>query len=1749
VSSFGIGGTNAHVVLEEAPEVIASALSEDREGEGWEMLPLSARTGPALEEVCQRLAQHLQGAGAGERLSNVAYTLQHGRRRFEWRRVVLARSTAEAAGALAGSGAGRVVSGGGVSAGQRPVIFLFPGQGAQRAGMGQRLYERAGRYRREVDECAGVLMPLLGFDLREVLYPAAGKAEEARERLRETAVAQPALFVTEYALAQLLMERGVVPAAVLGHSLGEYVAATLAGVFGRDEALVVVAARGRLMQQAERGAMLSVSVGEEEARRVVAESGGAEAGLWLAACNGPGRSVVSGREAAVAELERRLAGSGVGMRRLETSHGFHSGLMAGVRAEFERELAGVELKWGEQVRSVSNVTGRWLTREQACGVEYWGQQLREPVRFGAGVEQVLELGGADGVVLVEVGPGRGLTNLARQVAGPRTMVSVLLDEAPAATESPTVAAFSEIAEPDQVCRAAAEVWLAGGRLNWPPPTTQQTRLQLPAYPFQRQPFWIEARKASASTTVAESNVRANQEIENSPAMASTKTALPVSDDARRVGISRKLKTLLHELSGIDAGVISEEENFFELGFDSLLLMQVSQAIKNQFGVDVAFRQLFEEFSSLDLLTSYLDEMLPREERPIAAVERTPGADATLPLAEQLSIALTQDSGAALTCAERLPHLSRTMLGQVISQQMQLMSQQLSLLQNAQATGLADRLPDETGEISSLRGVPGAQSNGRTASQSTFGASGPSNVSTEAIAAEAFEERTSKAGNEAFGPWRPVKSSKRVSPGSGLTPSQQKHLDALMARYNHRTQESKRMTQAYRAVLADTRVSAGFRLPWKELVYPIVGTRAEGARLWDVDDNEYVDLVMGFGVNLFGHSPPFIVKALAEQLKQGIQIGPQSRMAGQVAELFSTLTGMERMTFCNTGSEAVMAALRLARTVTGRKKIALFAGSYHGITDEVLARTQTIAGSRKTVPAATGIMPNMSENVLVLDYGRPETLELLETQGEELAAVLVEPVQSSRPELQPTEFLCKLRGLTEKSGTALIFDEMITGFRLHPGGAQAWFGVQADIATYGKVIGGGMPIGIVAGKAAYLDAVDGGMWTYGDDSYPQTNQTFFAGTFSKHPLAIAAAWAVLNHLKDAGPGLQQQLNERTAQMAARLNAYFEQADVPAQVRYCGSLFRFVISGEAAFSTLLIYHLLEKGIFIADRGGFLSTAHTTKDIDFIVGAIEESVEDLRRGGFLSQSSSAPPESLPATPSNQVPAAPAAALDHDGDRPQMAAISVSRKIDVRRIRTVRLTAAQKGLLVVALMSDEASRAYNEAMTLRLRGALNVGAMEQSLRMVVARHESLRTTFDLEDDSQQIAASVILEIPLHDFSAIEPGARQARTTDWLKKEIGKPFDLLRGPVLRVCLVKLAAEEHLLVLTTHHLLTDGWSFDILLEEIIAFYNAECQGVACSMPPATQFSEYALWQAAQHEDAAVTASESYWVEQFSDGAPVLNLPTNRSRPQVQTYAGSKQRVRIDATVARELKAMSGRHKCTIFITLLGGFQLLLHQISGQHDLVVGTHSAGQSMMQGSQHLIGFCINMLPMRSRINDENTFADLLANTKRTVLEGYKHQNYPLLSLVRKLNLVRDPSRPPLVSVIFNMDRSISKDGASPHPRNGGLEVEMVENPVVFARFDLLWNMIDTGKELLLECTYNTDLFDSASVNEWMQRFSDLLRCAARRPDSKLRELAVSVAAAAIERETAQHSTLSHTRLERFKSTKRRAVDAAQATPASPR
>ncbi|HZD93550.1 MAG TPA: aminotransferase class III-fold pyridoxal phosphate-dependent enzyme, partial [Candidatus Sulfotelmatobacter sp.] len=416
--------------------------------------------------------------------------------------------------------------------------------------------------------------------------------------------------------------------------------------------------------------------------------------------------------------------------------------------------------------------------------------------------------------------------------------------------------------------------------------------------------------------------------------------------------------------------------------------------------------------------------------------------------------------------------------------------------------------------------------------------------------------------QAFGPYKPV----QKGTGGALPDQQQKALDALIARYTTLTRESKRLTAEHRAHFADPRTVSGFRQIWKEMVYPIVTERSQGSRLWDVDGNEYVDMTNGFGSILFGHRPDFVIRAVSQQMEKGFEIGPQSPLAGKVAELLCRMTGMERAAFCNTGSEAVVAAVRTARTVTGRDKIAMFSGDYHGIFDEVLARPQTTNGVLRSRPVAPGVPQSAVDNVLVVDYGDPASLDILRSHAHELAAVLVEPVQSRRPDLLPREFLQELRTLTQETGTALVFDEIVTGFRVHPRGAQGYFGIQADLATYGKVIGGGIPIGIVAGKAKYLDALDGGQWNYGDASGPEAGMTFFAGTFVRHPLALAACWACLNHLNDNSPDLQRNLNRKTRQLVETMLDFAQRAGAPIQIPYFASWMCFQFPQDVPYASL-------------------------------------------------------------------------------------------------------------------------------------------------------------------------------------------------------------------------------------------------------------------------------------------------------------------------------------------------------------------------------------------------------------------------------------------------------------------------------------------------------------------------------------------------------------------------------------------------------
>lgn len=481
ISSFGVGGTNAHAIVQEAPPPNPRATSQ-----GPQVLVLSAKSESALASVQSRLRDHLL-QNPGIDLGDVAHTLQVGRKRLNWRAALVCDSIDQACGRLAEPLVGQAPA-----ASRRDTVFLFSGQGTQHAGMGRSLYQTEPVYRETIDRCALVLEPLLGVDIRTLLFAADDSVQTANAQLKQTALAQPALFATEYALAQLWMSWGVTPKAVLGHSLGEYVAACLAGVFSLEDGLRLVAERGRLMQAMQPGKMLAVSLPEQELVKQLAAD---HPDLDLAAVNGATQCVVAGPAEAVDALEQAMVSRGVMVRALQTSHAFHSRMMEPMLDSFAQALGRVSWQT-PTLPLVSNVTCDWIDPEQLQSPAYWLEHVRQPVRFHAGL---LCLAAWDAnAAWLEVGPGRALVSLAglvqRTPGSPAALASL-----PAPQSRADARSF--------MLETLGQWWTLGGEVTWGAVhgTARPRRVPLPTYPFERSRHWIEPGHRSTTRSTRDTD--------------------------------------------------------------------------------------------------------------------------------------------------------------------------------------------------------------------------------------------------------------------------------------------------------------------------------------------------------------------------------------------------------------------------------------------------------------------------------------------------------------------------------------------------------------------------------------------------------------------------------------------------------------------------------------------------------------------------------------------------------------------------------------------------------------------------------------------------------------------------------------------------------------------------------------------------------------------------------------------------------------------------------------------------------------------------------------------------------------------------------------------------------------------------------------------------------------------------------------------------------------------------------------------
>lgn len=713
----------------------------------------------------------------------------------------------------------------------------------------------------------------------------------------------------------------------------------------------------------------------------------------------------------------------------------------------------------------------------------------------------------------------------------------------------------------------ADAYSKGAKVDWQQIYSKEKRftLSIPVYPFEQKSCWVKVPE-----------MRGDKKMNR--------------DKKENAGelIKEYFKQYIAKEFDTDESSIGYNDDFFQLGVDSISIIQLKQEVKSKYNLDIPTDEFIQTVPDIQTLSEYIianTQEIIVEEKPSEIektedyIEREAQEKKSFPLENINKSQLEQIKPFIETTVIDQPNLSVTET--IINRQLEIMYKQLEVLKSS-GNSLSPATEAVNKEV-----VKGPDEKKYT----------PENT-----------EKINSQGNRFFRRFI-VKSDEE------LNKEQELFLNDFIENYINKTKKSRQLTAQYRKNWANDRFIMGFSQKWKKLMYPIMIEKAQGSRIWDVDGNEYIDFSMGFGAILLGYNNPIISKEVSNISEHGSIIGPVTPNAGEVAQLICDIADVERAAFYNSGTEAVMVAVRLARAATNRSKVVIFNGSFHGTFDGVNAQRDFTVSHLKSLPISIGTPDDFVKDIIVLEYDSPESLKIIQENAKDIAAVLVEPVQSRRPQLQPFSYLKELREITENNDIALIFDEVITGFRIHQGGAQAYFGVTADIVTYGKIVGGGMPIGVVAGKAKYIDKIDGGQWNFDDDTSPSMDLIVTGGTFSCHPISMTAAKAALSYIKEQGQAMYEVLNKKTEKLVMELNQFFKEKNIQLELVNCASIFSFKPKGNVMFLRFLFYSLIEKGVYLWEGATcFISTVHSDEDIAFFIQTIKQSCNELISSGIF-------------------------------------------------------------------------------------------------------------------------------------------------------------------------------------------------------------------------------------------------------------------------------------------------------------------------------------------------------------------------------------------------------------------------------------------------------------------------------------------------------------------------------------------------------
>lgn len=1051
--------------------------------------------------------------------------------------------------------------------------------------------------------------------------------------------------------------------------------------------------------------------------------------------------------------------------------------------------------------------------------------------------------------------------------------------------------------------------------------------------------------------------------------------------------------IIESISGVGVSDLGPDTDLLDLGLDSLMFVRIGRVLEGKYNVDISMKRFYDELSNLGMLASYLcangvPEATEPQESKVGSVQAPPSVAVELPVVEAV---FKPTPTAALT----VPSVGSSVdINTVMSAHMALMRRYLD------------------GAAAGPSGVSASSSAPQRATAQPQAEPKPQDHS------DALETRKKFSG---------IDTQKET-----LSAPQGEFIAQLIARLSQRSALSKQMAEEGKTWLADWKYSLQFKQDLKELRFPIVCDTASGSRFTDVDGNEYVDIAMGMGVHYFGHSPQFIDDAVRAQLDKNTALGPQSQIAPDVARRICELTGHQRAAFFVTGSDSVMLAMRLVRAARAREKIVTFAGAYHGICSDVLAGQ----GETGAVAMSPGLPSGIVNDLVVLDYDSPESLDKIREIADQLAGVLIEPVQSRNPALQPQRFLRQLRALCTELDIPLIFDEMVNGFRQAAGGMQEWFGVKADLSTYGKIIGGGYPLSVIAGNADLMQWIDGGVWHYGDDSAPLTDSIATGGTHNKHPVALVAAGAVLDHI-ERNPELFYKARMQMIQLADRINVWFERNAVPLRLTYFGTQFKFESFAPALELELFFYLLQEKGIYTWElHVANLSTEHTDEDADVLFAAIVYAVESLRAGSF------------------------------------------EFRAEKLRRQYVPMSSVQKRLYAIT-QRDGAEKPYHLAGAWRLRGAVDALRLEDCVHQVIIRHESLRTAFVVADGEfyQRIVAE-----PRFFLDRVEAGTG---SVDALLDAYIQPFNLLEPPLIRV---GLAAEDdgtHLLLMDVHHIVADGLSMNVVLQEILALYDGERLDPVRSQARHVQDSiaNYLAGDRARHDTR-------YWLETlipFVDTQESFDLSPDFNRPAVTSFAGNRIALKLDTDTTAALHRFCTTARISTFGALFAVFVVWTWRYARQQRFIVGLPGSGRPD-EAADNAVGMFVNTLAFPAVVDEQASVSDFLQQIRDKLFEVQEHGDYPFSALLNELEISHSANRNPLFDVMFSYENAGSRV-----IKTNTFEGETLTQYEGAGMFDISLDLIEAENTILINCAYAQSLFSddtmSRRINEYLKLVGTLV------------------------------------------------------------